>query len=182
MKLCHPSLVNRMGLFLGMKVSKADVFAVYRNSSAPQAAEGVEAHAFESRLVMAPFASVETVLGVCGLSKIAQPVVRAVTIYVVDQLCRPLSMCNEPCESVRQVRPIVNTDGNVSVCHTNAARLVSAPAVPSRAHIVSRFLGEKAALWIVVKNTASKFCSDVVAHFHLPKMSHICCGVNSGEV
>lgn len=118
------SKISRMGFFGRVKQPKSNRFVVYSNASHPFAVFFSNARKttriFSRVLVMG-------VLRVRNFSQVTQSIVRAVSVDVVKLFRRPAAVGVEPCQPVRQMKPVVYANDGVAVAG-HAASHISFPA------------------------------------------------------
>ena len=100
--------------FRSVKQTKTNGFVVDLYFCQPLAV--FAAHAWKSAFVAAR-RFVPRIFHVANCAQITPPVVRAVTVNVVNLFGRPLSDHVQPRQPVRQMQRIINADDNVTVTH-----------------------------------------------------------------
>lgn len=124
MYLLFSSKISRMGFFRCAKQAESNRLVVDLNFGHPLAvflsSARKTALIFSGVLVMC-------VLRVRNFSQVIQSVVRAVSVDVVKLFRRPAAVSVEPCQPVRQMKPVVYANDGVAIAG-HAASHISFPA------------------------------------------------------
>lgn len=137
--------VRLMRLFRRVKQAQTDHFVVKLDLRQPFVILLTNAHksAFTFR-----FASVLSVFGISSFAKIAQTVVRSITIDVVKLFCRPNPMHIQPSQSVRKIQNVVQTNSAVAVLHVGSGQRTRA------AFAAGQTPRKQSRVWVVVDQLA----------------------------
>lgn len=116
------------------------------------------------------------VFGVCDFAEIAQRIIRAVSVNVVQLFNRPAPVHMKPCESVGQIQSVINTNDNVTVPHDapsdaafSTSTAANCPCKNSRA-------------WVIVKQFTNTFRRQTMFHICPPTNTvNINCVVLKGQ-
>jgi hypothetical protein len=150
-------------LLYAAETSKMKSSAIYSNDCFPAVSRLSNA----LHLRLAAFVDSPLVLSVCGLLNIAEigkAIVGAISVYVVNNLCWPMSKDIEPCKPVRPVAGAINLDNDVWswqraswVSSLGSAGPINQPS-------------ELACLRIVVDDIAQTLCSKIGLSHDAPQM------------
>lgn len=149
--------VSSIGRFRRVKTSESNGFVVDFNFSYPFRTGF--SNACKTAFVSRVFRAVLSVFSIGGFAKVAQPVVRAIPVYMIQLVRRPLTVNVQPRQPMRRVQSVVQSEYLISVLK-QAACFVAQPAF---------FTGDRpsknASFWIIADELKKSLLSDKV-FFH----------------
>jgi hypothetical protein len=83
-----------------------------------------------------------------GVSQVAYSVISTIAVYVIKHLAGPLSVVMKPCQSVRGVSLVIQTNRHVPVLVNASGLLALVPFVPFY------LSGKNSSVWVVIKKFA----------------------------
>lgn len=119
--------VRCMSVLGGVKQPKANCFVVQLNFSFPFVI--FFTYTCITSFVVTTF-SVLRIFSICCLSKIAQPIIRAIFINVVKLIRRPVTINVQPCQPMCGVQNVVYTNTNVTIVHLASSSRTMATTPP----------------------------------------------------
>jgi len=126
--------ISLMGFFRRVKKAQPNGFVVDFNFRQP--AFIFSPHACVAALVIAAAPAIMRVFKVGGFTQICKTVIRAVTVYVVDLVRRPVTRHVKPRQSMREMQRVIQTNNIVTVFHPTtgfaAGRTFSPFCIPSK--------------------------------------------------
>lgn len=149
--------------FIG-RVEKSDIMhdPVFVHARAPFFALFVKVNAHIAGRVVSLHRLVGRLLGIVGLAQITDAIVRAITVHMIQFVCRPPTMKMNP----RQTMPrIGNSTQDLNVYVSGGAyrsgRLSRVSGVPSIWTIFSQFPRKDAGGGVIIQNTANEIYRNV---------------------
>lgn len=155
-------LVGFMREFWSVEVSKVFQFLVNADMGNPISTHWTKGNTHKPRRTIFAQASILSVFRPSSLSKIAKPVVKSISIYVVYVMLRPLSMNVKPSQSVgHKVRKV---NGDVAITkHCLGPSDMPNRATPRNSFYPSKYSG----VWVIVKQFTQTLYGELrIVHSH----------------